>query len=429
MKVLVTNVYSWENKGDAAIVLAMIEDIKHQLDPEEIVITSHDPRDEGKYGEYKVFPSFLYLIKGSIGADETFNGRLKSCLSYKFLQLRLLIFALCSTLGMHCYWLFSNQISQKLRYYEKSSIILACGGGYLQSTTKRRKIESVFGFSELECLCLEFSLAKIFNKPYVLYNQSIGPFFEKKDEEMVGRYLRGASAVICREELSMNRMKNIGLNNLLLRSDIAFTLAPKETFLLSKYSFDKNNRNIGITAKKCLGVDKQSEYEKVLSEFITSCAKEDSTTMFYFIPQVINKIYGDDDLEVARRICGTLPIEARSHAQIISEDIHPGEIKYIISLMAYFVGTRMHSNIFALASGVRTLALSYDLKTDGIMKMLDLSEYVIPVSKISTGKLLHCFTKMQDDPHYQKILDHNVKEIIANSSCDLSAFLSGAATG
>lgn len=423
MKVLLTNVYSWENKGDAAIVFSMIEDIKHQLNPEEIVITSHDPRDEGKYGAYKVFPSFLYLIKGTIGSIETFKGRLKACLSYRFLRLRLAIFSLCNTLGIHCYWLFAKQISQKIRYYEKSAIIIACGGGYLQSTTRGRKLERLFGFSELECLCLEFSFANIFNKPYVLYNQSIGPFFEKKDEEIVSRHLKNASAVICREELSMSRMKKAGLNNLLLCSDIAFTLNPKETSLLETYEFDRKNRNIGITVKKCLGDDKQNEYERILGEFIVASIKEDYKTMFYFIPQVINKIYGDNDLEVARRICGTLPIEARAHTRIISEDIHPAEIKYIIAQMKYFIGTRMHSNIFALSSGIRTLALSYDLKTDGIMHMLGLSNYVIPVANVSLEKLKTLFKTLSDDSNYDKILQENISKIIKIAFCNLKQFI------
>jgi colanic acid/amylovoran biosynthesis protein len=422
MKVLVTNVYSWENKGDAAIVLAMIEDIRRQLDPEEIVITSHDPRDEGKYGAYKVFPSFLYLIKGTIGSIEPFKGRLKACLSYKFLQLRLLIFALLSTLGMHCYWLFSNQIGRKLRCYKDSSIVIACGGGYLQSTTRRRKLESLFGFSELECLCIEFSLANIFKKPYVLYNQSIGPFFNKEDEQIVSKHLRSASAVICREELSMSRMKKVGVNNLLLCSDIAFTLHPKETSLLENYAFDRNNRNIGITVKKCLANDKQNKYERILSDFIVASIEEDYTTMFYFIPQVINKIYGDDDLEVGLKIYRSLPDEARSHTHIISDDMHPGEIKYIISQMAYFIGTRMHSNIFALASGVRTLALSYDLKTDGIMRMMGLSDYVLPVEIVSPDKLKTLFRKLSDDSNYDKILHDNISRIKNSAFCNLKQF-------
>jgi len=421
MQILITNIYSWENKGDAAIVLAMIEDIKQQLKPHEIVLTSHDPRDEGKYGTYKVFPSFLHIIKGTIGSDESLLGRLKTCLAYKNLQLRLWLFALFSKLGIYCYWLFSEQISEKLQYYKKSSIVLACGGGYLQSTTRRRRLESLFGFSELECICLEFSLAKTFKKPYVLYNQSIGPFFDKNDEAIVRSHLEGASAVICREELSMSRMKNIGLNNLLLRSDIAFTLFPKETSLLDKYTFEKNNCNIGITVKKCLGASKQIEYEKVLSEFIVACVKEDSTTRFYFIPQVINKIYGDDDLEVARKVCEHLPINVKSHVQIISEDIHPGEVKYIISMMKYFVGTRMHSNIFALASGVRTLALSYDLKTDGIMQMAGLSDYVIPVAEVTFDKLKALFSALVSDSNYDKILHDNIGRIRANASCDLKS--------
>lgn len=421
MIVLITNVYSWENKGDAAIVLSMIEDIKQQLVPERIALTSHDPRDEGKYGTYKVFPSFLHMIKGTIGSDESLKGRLRSCVSYKYLQLRLWLFALFYPVGIYCYWLFSKQISEKLKYYRLSSVVIACGGGYLQSTIRRRRLESLFGFSELECICLEFSLAKIFKKPYVLYNQSIGPFFEKNDEEIVAKHLTGASAVICREELSMNRMTHIGLNNLFLRSDIAFNLSPKETSLLSKYSFEKDNRNIGITVKKCLGTSEQVEYEKILSEFIVTCVKEDSSTRFYFIPQVINKIYGDDDLEVARKVYGNLPIGVRSNVQIIADDMHPGEIKYIISQMKYFVGTRMHSNIFALASGVRTLALSYDLKTDGIMQMAGLSDYVISVAAVTSDRLKALFSALVSDLNYDRVLQDNIGKIKANASCDLKS--------
>lgn len=423
MKFLITNVYSWENKGDAAIVMAMIADVVTQLAPSEIALTSHDPRDSGKYGKYMVFPSFLYWVKGSIGADETITGRLKACFAYRWLMLRLFWFALLFKLSIKSYWMFSRQIAEKLRYYDQVEMVFACGGGYIQTSTKARKLESLLGFSELECVCLEFALAKIFGKPYILYNQSVGPFFNIKDEQVARKYLVDATVVICREELSLQRLRDMGLSNLLLRSDIAFSLSPKKTSVIEKYHFDSRNRNIGITVKKCLAGEKQTAYEKVIAEFIRACIDNDPLINFFFLPQVINSLYGDNDLEVADRICDELSDKVREKVHVITDDLHPGELKYIISLMHSFVGTRMHSNIFALASGVKTLALSYDLKTDGIMKMLDLSEYVIPVSKVSAAKMLSLFCKMQDDQRYKNVLQGEIKVLIENSSCDLKSFL------
>lgn len=421
MNVLVTNVYSWENKGDAAIVLAMIDDIVSQLAPDEIALSSHDPRDDQKYGTYEVFPSFLYLVKGTVGSCESLIARLLSCTSYISLRWRLHLFSFLRTLGLKGYWLFSAAISDKLRSYEKASIVIACGGGYLQTTTRRRRLERIFGFSELECLCLEFSLAKAFGKPYVLYNQSIGPFFDKDDERVVVGHIRDASVVICREELSMKRMRDSGLDNICLKSDIAFTLSPKKTPLLERHGHAEGHRNIGITVKKCLPGEKQEEYENVIREFMEACILANASTRFFFIPQVINKIYGDNDLDVARKIVDALPAEMRKAVHVIADDLHPGEIKYIISTMHFFVGTRMHSNIFALSSGVKTLALSYDLKTDGIMRMLGLSEYVIPVAKLTTEKMTRLFDKLQSDADYDRVLRDKIPTIVANATYDLKA--------
>ena len=62
--------------------------------------------------------------------------------------------------------------------------------------------------------------------------------------------------------------------------------------------------------------------------------------------------------------------------------------------MDYFVGTRMHSNIFSLSEGIPCLAISYDPKTDGIMELFDLSDYVIDINEIDTKKLVQTFKKL-----------------------------------
>jgi colanic acid/amylovoran biosynthesis protein len=56
--------------------------------------------------------------------------------------------------------------------------------------------------------------------------------------------------------------------------------------------------------------------------------------------------------------------------------------------MDLFLGTRMHSNILALSMGVPTVAISYQKKTDGIMEMLELSDYVLDMANLATCDIL-----------------------------------------
>ena len=73
---------------------------------------------------------------------------------------------------------------------------------------------------------------------------------------------------------------------------------------------------------------------------------------------------------------------------LLDYDFHPREIKYLYSKMDLFIGTRMHSNIFSLSNKIPTVAINYEHKTKGIMKMLELYEYVIDINEITPDSLI-----------------------------------------
>ena len=60
----------------------------------------------------------------------------------------------------------------------------------------------------------------------------------------------------------------------------------------------------------------------------------------------------------------------------------------MIGLVDLFVGTRMHSNIFALSQHVPCVAIAYEVKTNGIMRMFDLSDHVINIEDITALRLV-----------------------------------------
>ena len=64
------------------------------------------------------------------------------------------------------------------------------------------------------------------------------------------------------------------------------------------------------------------------------------------------------------------------------------EAKWLIAQTDWFCGTRMHSTIAALSSGVATCALAYSLKTRGVFESCDAAEAVADLRHLSTESAL-----------------------------------------
>ena len=80
---------------------------------------------------------------------------------------------------------------------------------------------------------------------------------------------------------------------------------------------------------------------------------------------------------------------------MLNDDLSPVEIKSLIANCDYFIGTRMHSNIFATSMCIPTIAIAYEKKTNGIMHTIGLDDYIIEMNEITTEKLLSKIRKQE----------------------------------
>lgn len=412
-KILISNIYSWKNKGDAAIVLTMLDDIKSQFPETKIELSTHDSNDFGKYGPYQYHKNISTLVYGNVQ-----RYRYKIILMLMFV-LRMNVFHLIKSItGIKLYSIFGAELADKIRSYEDVDLIVACGGGYMLTETK----SSIFG---KYLFWHDYYVgSKLFKKPYILYNQSIGPFYSRLHESLALRILKRATHIILREELSFSRMKNYGLDNISLRSDIAFKLSViPDLSLLEKYQYDKNRINVGITVRKWLSKEKQDQYEQSMAEFIDQRCAVNSGFSFYFMPQVIYSANNDNDLLVAYRVYDKVDNKYKNQVYVIDEDLHPSVLKYVIASMTYFIGTRMHSNIFALSSLVKTIAIAYEPKTTGIMKMLELPDYAIEMSDVNVELLNQKFNQIQSDNEYMDKLKERMQHVDSFTKSDIKGFI------
>jgi polysaccharide pyruvyl transferase WcaK-like protein len=66
----------------------------------------------------------------------------------------------------------------------------------------------------------------------------------------------------------------------------------------------------------------------------------------------------------------------------------PCEVKWVISQLDWFCGTRMHSTIAALSSGVPAAAIAYSPKTLGVFETCGQGAHVADPRQLDTGDVV-----------------------------------------
>ncbi len=200
-----------------------------------------------------------------------------------------------------------------------------------------------------------------------------------------------------------------------------FSLIPDMAFMLEDV-FEKNivieelkqksNNVYGITVRQW-NFPNSSNPKEMMENYIDSLTEFmdyqiENHNSFVFAPQVIVGYANDTD--VAKKIRKKL-----KHPEgflIIEDDLSPVEIKTLISNFDYFIGTRMHSNIFATSMGIPTIAIAYEKKTNGIMHTVDLDNYVIEMDQINIDILKEKANMQKDNDKQVRVeLKINIKKI------------------
>lgn len=106
-----------------------------------------------------------------------------------------------------------------------------------------------------------------------------------------------------------------------------------------------------------------------------------------FIPLSFFSSMEWDDRIAAHELIETINIKEKSRINIIEGEYLPEEISGILGSMDMVIGMRLHSLIFAANQGVPIVAINYDPKIKGFMKMINQQDKIIefndPIDKAS----------------------------------------------
>lgn len=399
MKITITNAYTWYNKGDAGILLGIVNLLKEIYGDEiEINVLSFTPNEDKKrYCKDNTIKNVYSNILNPFPYKHTFLGKNIAILKLIIKMLKIYMLSKFSIKK-----LLKEQ--KEFEILNDSDLIVVCGGGFLGG----KKYDSLMHLFQIY-------INTLFNKPVIVMGTSIEPMKKGIIKNYTEKVLKRVDYIYAREIITYKYLETFLPND-------KFELIPDMAFMLE--DLNKDNTKIqelkqryqyvcGITVRKWNFPNCANSKER-MDNYINAIAKtidyfyKEVNTIFVFVPQVIVK--NGNDTDVAYKVKEKLL--NKESLIIIEDDISPIEIKALISNFDIFIGTRMHSNIFATTMHVPTVAIAYEKKTNGIMKTVNLDEYVLNIDTLDAQELIAKIEKsIKNKEEIKKMLENRIPEI------------------
>ena len=227
----------------------------------------------------------------------------------------------------------------------------------------------------------------------VLLPQTIGPYDKRIFEKTAGTIIKKSAACFTRDNASYLYAKKISSNNdIVLTTDMAMKLpCSSNTYQIP------DGVNIGLNVSGLLymgGYTKSNQFHLKYdySEFVNKLIERLLEKEYHI--HLISHVYrnnGEGD-EYA-----SLKLHERYRDLIVVPEFQsPMEAKAYIRRMDFFIGSRMHSTIAAISSGIPVCPVGYSRKFNGLFDTIGYNNYV-DATKDNLETALSSIEKMIDD--------------------------------
>lgn len=250
-----------------------------------------------------------------------------------------------------------------------------------------------YGTVEVLASVADIILVKLLQKKFVVYAQSIGPFYKSYTRILATKSLNRVDLLMIRENITKEYLNKINVKKEMhLVGDAALLMEPapnnRAMEILSKIGLISNVPRVGISISQHLyqNINGLGQNYLDIMVYLINHITEKFNAHVVLIPHVSNMKMAFDDFRVSEIVMNH--VENSNMVFLLKGDYRADELKAVISTMDIFIGARMHANIAALSTNVPVLAISYSHKTEGIMDLLGLAEWVISANNLSRDVLI-----------------------------------------
>lgn len=285
-----------------------------------------------------------------------------------------------------------------LKTIDDCDVVAAISGG--------DSFSDIYGLERFVYISLPQLLPVFLKKKIVLLPQTIGPF-RNKIVRIIAKYIMKKAIFVCmRDRTNKDMLKSVMGNQFDERKfrfchDVAFVLEPKEPNpgLMKKIEMerDRSKELVGINISGLLSMGGytrnnmfsfKTDYNELIREIITMFLEKENVNVL-----IIPHVFGDrENLESDVHAGLSFYEEHKGKYQDklfnIEDTLDQNEIKYVIGMCDFFIGSRMHACIAALSQGIPTAAIAYSDKFHGVISSIDFAELVSDPRTMNMGEIM-----------------------------------------
>ena len=249
-------------------------------------------------------------------------------------------------------------------------------------------------------------LVLLFDKDLVMLPQTYGPFKRPLAKGMARYILKRASMVYSRDRSGVEYVNTL-LNNhangkVRFAPDVAFVLDARkpERFDIVPSEIARNGDSIiiGLNVSGLLfngGYNRDNmfglscNYRELIIAVAETLLQEQNVSVLlisHVFPPAGNIIESDPD--ACLKIYEQLRYKYKGRIFLVKGKYDQGEIKYIIGLCDFFIGSRMHACIASLSQGIPAVGIAYSKKFYGVFESIGLSDCVSDARTCTENELL-----------------------------------------
>jgi len=271
-----------------------------------------------------------------------------------------------------------------IRILEKADFVGSIHGG--------DSFSDIYGLRRIIIGSIPDIIAILLYKKLVLLPQTYGPY-KSTIAKLIARFIFAYSVRIYTRDIKSSEVVREILNKNRKHADIR--ICPDVAFILDAVTPDmldiqpKVDRSnavplMGLNISGLLyngGYNHNNmfslkfEYKEFVKELVIKFIEETNAHLL-LIPHVFSSGVESDN-NACYEVQKSVPEKYRNRVHRVMREYDHNEIKGIIGLCDFFIGSRMHSCIAALSQGVPSVGIAYSLKFSGVFESIGLENSVV----------------------------------------------------
>lgn len=337
------------------------------------------------------------------------------------------------------------RLNEGIRLVDTCDAVVDASGG--------DSFSDIYGMARFNNVCRPKVIAVNRNKPLILLPQTYGPYSASKATAKAASATRGARMAWARDQNSYENLKNLlgerfDKNIHRCGVDMAFSLPATPAAELLDPSLQSWLANsapdiplVGFNVSGLIYNDPDSaikrygfkaNYRQLVFAFIKMVLTETSARVVLISHVMDQPGHYESDFGACAHLAEQLGERYSDRVAIAPACLNQSQAKWLISNMDWFCGTRMHSTIAGLSSGVPTAAISYSDKTKGVFDTCGQRAQVFDPRVLDdegiVNGLWQAYLNRDRSRQSLALFLPDVREIAVDQMASIASFIQGNAT-